>query len=418
MSLSPYASHHRTVPLLGIRKFRNPWPSANSLSLEQLVTSGPWLARPLTALEGAVEGVKRVVPDWGHPQLEELGREGSGGEYIRGTWLGHAGAFVEIPLEQADGRKGPRSLKLLFDPIFSLRAGPTSFFGPKRMHEAPCAVSDLPGVDVVFISHNHYDHLDLATILEVQRLWPRTRYFAGLGNKPWFVARGIPPDQVFEMDWWDEVNLPSSAFPSATPRSSRSSAPSALSSGAREAIRITCVPAQHESDGSGKPPPSRRPTPPRWFRKGAVYHAGDTGYRSFRSSPFTCPVFPAIGQEYGPFDLAFIPIWRGGTLGFVSALGLRLCHRNLPSAMHTSPTDAVRIHREVCSRNTVGIHFGTFQGSPLEALEALQELEDACSDMRVGDLRDPKERKRGRMGRLDIGETYVVKILEQEVVEQ
>ncbi|GAA6008839.1 uncharacterized protein JCM10292_002617, partial [Rhodotorula paludigena] len=65
MSLSPYASHRRTVPLLGIRKFRNPWPSATSLSLEQLVTSGPWLARPLTGLDGAVEDVKRVVPDWG-----------------------------------------------------------------------------------------------------------------------------------------------------------------------------------------------------------------------------------------------------------------------------------------------------------------------------------------------------------------
>ncbi|TNY23092.1 Metallo-hydrolase/oxidoreductase [Rhodotorula diobovata] len=335
---------------------------------------GPWLARPLRELEDVVEDVRVVQPDWGRRELRQRRRDraarasGASGadalegdeegntEVICGTWVGHAGAFVEIPLRapsstsRSSSSTGASStLKVLFDPIFSARASPVTWFGPKRMREAPCSVEDLPGVDIVAISHNHYDHLDLATILAVRAKWPRARYFVGLGNKPWFLARGISARQVFEMDWWDEVTLPAS-----------------------------------------------------------VFLDGDTGYRPIASSPLTSPVFSALGRSHGPFDLSFIPIWRGGTLGFISALGLRLCQENLPTATHASPSDAVQIHLDARSRNTVGIHFGTFQGSHLEALEALHALEMACDEAGVRDLGDAKEGKRGQMGRLDIGETLVV----------
>lgn len=120
----------------------------------------------------------------------------------------------------------------------------------------------------------------------------------------------------------------------------------------------------------------------RMTRKGAVYHGGDTGYRPHRKSTEVCPAFEEIGRKYGPFDLSFIPIWRGGSLGFVSAVGLRvslpfsssfrLCdilrseltldlsftlqlhHENIASALHGSPTDGVDIHLDVKSRNSIG----------------------------------------------------------------
>ncbi|GAA5844345.1 hypothetical protein JCM9279_001776 [Rhodotorula babjevae] len=398
MSTSPLAPHHRADPLTGRTSFFNPWRSAYLPSLADLFR-GPWLSRPMHELKGLVENVKVVEPDWGRRELRRRARErkrgalaldglddaggGNGeGEVICGTWVGHAGAFVEIPLGPAPASttstSSPRpTLKLLFDPMFSARASPVTWFGPKRMREAPCPVEDLPGVDVVLISHNHYDHLDLATILAVHAKWPRAVYCVGLGNAPWFVARGIPARQVHEMDWWEEAVFPASFFLE-PPKSRRPPGPTARS--ADEEVRVTCVPAQHTSD-----------------------------------SPLTSPVFPALGAQYGPFDLSFIPIWRGGTLGFVSALGLRLCQENLPTATHASPSDAVQIHLDVRSRNTVGIHFGTFQGSHLEALEALHELEGACSEAGVRDLRDEKEGKRGRMGRVDIGETLVVSVCAQTV---
>ncbi|KPV73456.1 uncharacterized protein RHOBADRAFT_22437 [Rhodotorula graminis WP1] len=379
--------------------------------------------------------------------------------------------------------------------MFSARASPVTWFGPKRMREAPCLVEDLPGVDLVLISHNHYDHLDLATILAVHARWPRAMYCVGLGNAPWFIARGISPDQVREMDWWEEVVFPASQFLD-RPTSGRRRAPRA--EGAAEEIWVTCVPAQHTSGRSlldqrktlwcgwvverlarakvatlpASFPPATSPSSSfptsrtsfrasssiatssdtlldpfddshgvdyaawarravegglpaararaeetmataRWVRRGSVYHAGDTGCRPCAGSPLTSPVFSALGAEYGPFDLSFIPIWRGGTLGFISALGLRLCQENLPTSTHASPTDAVQIHLDVRSRNTVGIHFGTFQGSHLEALEALHELESACDEAGVRNLRDEKGGKRGRMGRVDIGETIVVPVRAQ-----
>jgi N-acyl-phosphatidylethanolamine-hydrolysing phospholipase D len=95
-------------------------------------------------------------------------------------------------------------------------------------------------------------------------------------------------------------------------------------------------------------------------RKGAIYHAGDTGYRRISKSTPICPIFKEIGQKLGPFDLSFILIWRGGSLGFISYLGLKLLHNNIPSALHSTPADAINIHNDVLSRNTVAVHFRTF----------------------------------------------------------
>lgn len=180
MSTSPVAPHHRVSALTGRTSFFNPWASAYLPSFADLFR-GPWLSRPMHELEGIVEDVKVVEPDWGRRELRRRARERKRGalaldndngddhvgndddDVICGTWVGHTGAFVEIPLGPAPTSASTSSssssscrptLKLLFDPMFSSRASPVTWFGPKRMREAPCPVEDLPGVDMVLISHN------------------------------------------------------------------------------------------------------------------------------------------------------------------------------------------------------------------------------------------------------------------------
>src|SRR6202012_3025795 len=143
-------------------------------------------------------------------------------------------------------------------------------------------------------------------------------------------------------------------------------------------------------------------------RRGAVYHAGDTGYRRTSRSSVICPIFREIGERFGPFDLSFIPIWRGGTLGFFSYWGLRLSHHDFPAAHHASPADAIAIHLDVKSRNSIGIHFGTFVGSENESYEAMVEFAQACDNQSVASFDRQTEDERGRAGLLDIGASLAV----------
>ncbi|GAA5960770.1 hypothetical protein JCM21900_006867 [Sporobolomyces salmonicolor] len=515
-------SHHSST-LRGGVYYRNPWPSASAPSLTELLFGGAWLGWPKLNLHHHrhARELRVVKPDWGAAKVRELEekedelRQSMGArdgrrrpKYLRGTWLGHASVLVEIPLEPVEGvaneegdrekgKGGQRTLKLLFDPIFSERAGPTSYTGPGRIRPPPCKIEDLPGVDAVLISHNHYDHLDYASIAAVRKKCPKARYFVPLGNKSWLTSAGVDESQIHELDWWDAVQLCPRDFAldlSALPKSLAQIADEATAKVAdpwdRERIRFTCVPAQHNSGrsptdqaatlwsgwvvehlvysgpSSDTPSPSSStssstsilspavdgefssagtpttiatssgpsPSPAlseatqtlmpaasmrlqtsrgskvpdyarRVTRKGAIYHAGDTGYRRHRKSSEICPAFEELGRKYGPFDLSFIPIWRGGSFGFVSAIGLRLQHENITSALHGSPADAVNIHLDVKSRNSVGIHFGTFIGAESEALEAVIELNEAIEDAGVRYLDDPNEDEKGRMGITDVGET-------------
>ncbi|GAA6064330.1 hypothetical protein JCM10212_003575 [Sporobolomyces blumeae] len=552
-------SHHYTT-VTGHRSFRNPWPSASPPSVSELLFGGSWFGWPKLHLHKHkfARELKVLKPDWGDKRVAELerreadDRKRAGGDngrkrskYIRGTWLGHAAAFVEIPLEaqqdkadvtaskvgsevESDPDSQPsreRTIKLLFDPIFSERAGPTSYTGPGRIRPAPCQAEDLPGVDAILISHNHYDHLDVATVQSVLKKWPKVKFFVPLENKEWVKSLGVDESQIHEMDWWDDIQLSPRDFEFQSPEGTTlakiedEAAESQDNGFDRERIRFTCVPAQHNSgrspadqgstlwcgwvvehliysgppdikvspvsspptaaspspaDGSDpnagrsldSTPSSKRHTPGgqdeispvaspytsnlaagggvseaaealgnststqtktlegtragefrrRTIRKGAVYHGGDTGYRPHRKSDETCPAFREIGRKYGPFDLSFIPIWRGGSLGFVSAVGLRLHHENIASALHGSPTDGVDIHLDVKSHNSIGIHFGTFIGAESESLEAIIELQQAVEDAGVKTLDDPNEDEKGRMGVVDLGETYCVPVEDLVIV--
>jgi N-acyl-phosphatidylethanolamine-hydrolysing phospholipase D len=139
-------------------------------------------------------------------------------------------------------------------------------------------------------------------------------------------------------------------------------------------------------------------------RKVSVYHAGDTGYMT-ESGPSPC--FAEIGEKYGPFDLAMIPIWRGGSLSFIAAAGLRLVNRELLDGLHASPAHAVMLHKDVRAKHSLAMHFATFAGSDDEALEPLIELVAAREEAGVGDWREE-----GGFGWLDVGGTATVPISE------
>ncbi|OAV99050.1 hypothetical protein PTTG_25441 [Puccinia triticina 1-1 BBBD Race 1] len=462
-SLSPGASpptHH----LPGGSGFRNPWPSASSSQashLAHLINNGIPLQlakKPSTDLKPVrtLPADLKLYASHAHPAPPS--------NTLVSTWLGHAGYLVQFPMlsRAASSQQKPRPFRILFDPMFSVRAGPTQWTGPKRLKPSPCHIKQIPTVDICFISHSHYDHLDYDTIQELSQRQPHLKYFVPLGLKAWFDCVSVPSDQVVELDWWQSRDWDPAVRSSqqATPVD-RASAGSSTDD-ASASIRLTCVPAQHSSGRSlldqntslwcgwiveqigpdsppppSDPPPSSSPTqgprPPlsvttttnttntnttsttstssnqqafgdhRDRRKCCVYFAGDTGYRSQHDRELTCPAFKEIGERFGPIDFSMIPIWRGGTLSFVSWAGLRISDPNFLVVHHASPEDAVRIHQDVRSKHSIGIHHSCFIGNDLESLEALVELDRAKDLYNVPPFDHPFG-----FGVVDVGETVEI----------
>ena len=150
---------------------------------------------------------------------------------LRAIWLGHACYYVEFP----------SGLRVLFDPVFEDRCSPFSWLGPKRFTEAPCQIKDIPVIDAVVISHNHYDHLSHPTVTEIAKKHPNCHFFAPLGNKAWFNSSGI--HSVTELDWWDERDITLS--PSVQEHTQVETAGEAKSVAAEIKARISCLPCQH-----------------------------------------------------------------------------------------------------------------------------------------------------------------------------
>jgi N-acyl-phosphatidylethanolamine-hydrolysing phospholipase D len=94
---------------------------------------------------------------------------------------------------------------VLFDPVFTPRCSPFTFMGPKRYTDIPCEIFDIPSIDAVIISHNHYDHLSHPTIMEIKEKHPNVHFFVPLGNKNWFLKCGI--HNVTELDWWESRDI-------------------------------------------------------------------------------------------------------------------------------------------------------------------------------------------------------------------
>jgi N-acyl-phosphatidylethanolamine-hydrolysing phospholipase D len=224
------------------------------------------------------------------------------------TWIGHATTLV-----QASG------LNVLTDPMFSERASPVQWMGPKRAQPPGLAMADLPAIDVVLISHNHYDHLDVASVKALdQRAGGATLFLVPLGLAPWFRELGI--EKVIELDWWQSHQV--------------------------GGVRFHLTPVQHWSArGVG----DRRQTLwGGWAAFGADFHwyfSGDSGYsQDFKD---TRAHFAAQEAEGGGFDLALIAVGAYKPEWFMHG-------------QHVTPAEAVRVHRDLGAKRSMGVHWGTF----------------------------------------------------------
>jgi N-acyl-phosphatidylethanolamine-hydrolysing phospholipase D len=250
--------------------------------------------------------VRRAVQSLSSPRAFDAPRVANDGAALRSnprppaiTWIGHATLLVQV-----DG------LSVLTDPQWSDRAGPTSWFGPKRLGPPGLAFEDLPRIDVVVISHDHYDHLDLSTVKRLAAAHDPL-FVVPLGMKAWFADNGMT--RVEELDWWQEHE--------------------------HRGVRFVCVPAQHFSqrslwDGSRRLWAS-------WVvvaRGKRLYFGGDTGYFSG---------FTEAGRRLGPFDLAALPI--GAYLP-----------PEIMKLVHLTPEEAVQAFVDLDARVILGMHWGTF----------------------------------------------------------
>lgn len=214
------------------------------------------------------------------------------------TWIGHATVLVQYA-----------GINILTDPIFSQRASPFSFMGPKRATQPALSIEQLPEIHIVLISHNHYDHLDECT---VKAIGDGAAWLVPLEYQAWFAERGVT--NVIEFDWWDSREI--------------------------GGARVTATPSQH------------------WTGRGLLdryeqlwaawavqidgfkfWFGGDTGYRQ--------KIFTEIGRRLGPFDLGLIPV--GG-----------YAPRWFMKDMHVNPEEAVQLHRDIGARFSLGIHWGAF----------------------------------------------------------
>ncbi|HUF11498.1 MAG TPA: methylmalonyl Co-A mutase-associated GTPase MeaB [Longimicrobiales bacterium] len=273
--------------------------------------------------------VPRGTPDFDAPRARP--------DEITATWIGQASWLLQLG-----------GLNLLTDPVFSLRASPMSWSGPKRLSPPGIALADLPPIDAVLLSHDHYDHLDAPSVRALRdRCGDDLTWFVPLGFADWFARRGIL--RVVELDWWQDATLP---LPGGGGSLRVTAAPAQhwCRRGPRDTARLWCswtarvVADVPRADG-------RRPP-------GAVWFVGDSGY---------CPVFRDIGERLGPFDLSLVPIGAYEPRWFMKAA-------------HMNPEEAVQAYVDVGGTGVfAGMHWGTFILTDEPVLEPPQRVRAAWS---------------------------------------
>jgi L-ascorbate metabolism protein UlaG (beta-lactamase superfamily) len=245
-----------------------------------------------------------------------------GREEVVVTFVGHATFLIQVG-----------TANVLIDPVYSGRASPSSFAGPRR-HRAPgVRFDDLPAISLVLLSHNHYDHCDLGTLRLLERRF-HPPVVTPLGNGPLLRSAGF--SQVEEIDWWQA---------------------------AREApLPITLTRAQHFS---ARGPFDRNRALWGGFLIEAgglrILHAGDSGYG---------PHFHEIAARLGPIDLALLPIGANEPRWFRKDI-------------HMNPAEAVQAHLDLGARQSIAMHFGTFQLTPEGIDEPVRELANALRERGV-----------------------------------
>jgi L-ascorbate metabolism protein UlaG (beta-lactamase superfamily) len=244
-------------------------------------------------------------------------------DVIRVTLIGHATVLLQVA-----------GLNILTDPVWSERAGPLSWLGVKRVRPPAIAFADLPPIDVILLSHSHYDHLDRPTLAALERR-DRPLVVTGLN-----VGSVTPSTNVVELDWWQRHTINTD-------------------------IAVTYVPAEHFS---ARGPFDRNKTLWGGFvletPAGAVYFAGDSG---------DGPHFAAIRDRLGPMTLSLLPI--GAYLP-----------RWFMAPVHMNPAEAVAASETLQSRVTLPIHFGTFRLADDAFDEPLLVLQEKLAARRAADL--------------------------------
>lgn len=264
------------------------------------------------------------------------------------TWIGHASVLLQVG-----------GLNILMDPIFSERASPVSFLGPRRAQAPGLSLDELPRIDVVLISHNHYDHCDLPTLQALQRqAGGPPLLLVPLGNADWAREEGLA--RVQELDWWQSTTV--------------------------GGVELMLTPVQH---WSGRGLHDRMRT--LWggwavlAPQARVFFSGDTGY----SKDFT-DIAQRLSARFGEaagtplFDLALIAIGAYAPRWFMTS-------------QHINPAEAVQVHQDLRAARSIGIHWGTFELTDEPLDEPPQALAQARAQAGL---------KEEDFGVLAIGQTY------------
>ncbi|QBJ97420.1 hypothetical protein ERC79_16855 [Rhodococcus sp. ABRD24] len=249
------------------------------------------------------------------------------------TWFGHSSVLIEI-----DGHR------VLADPVWSERVSPSTVLGPSRMHPVPVALADLPPIDAVVISHDHYDHLDQATIITLTDT-QTAMFVVPIGVGAHLRRWKVPEDRIIELDWDEQADI--------------------------AGLTLTCAEARHFS-GRGL---ARDTTLwASWVIVGPrrkVFFGGDSGYT---------PRFADLGRRYGPFDVTLLPVGA--------------YDERWPD-IHMNPEEAVRTHVDVGGSLLVPVHWATFNlafhpwGEPISrAIEAATAAGVALAVPMVGQRLD------------------------------
>lgn len=233
---------------------------------------------------------------------------------LRITWLGHSSFIVEI-----DG------VTLLVDPVWGERTSPFSWLGPKRWYAPPLPLEELPPIDAVVISHDHYDHLDMPTVEGLKG--QISKWVVPLGVGAHLERWGVESDQILELDWWDSISV--------------------------KDVQLHCTPARHFS---GRGVTTRNSTLwAGWALVGPehrVFYSGDTALH---------PQLAEIGERLGPFDVtlvesgAYSPLWRD---------------------VHLGPEQAVIAHELARGKVLLPVHWGLFDLAPHSWVEPIQRVRE------------------------------------------
>ena len=269
--------------------------------------------------------IQRKAPKWVTDRSARIGIPPAlvSGERLLVTFVNHSTVLIQTA-----------GVNILTDPIWSDRASPVSFAGPKRFSRHGVDLDKLPPIHIVLLSHNHYDHMDIPTLRKLQQQHA-PRVYVPLGNARHLEPAGMR--RVQELDWWNSDRY-------------------------SEQLTIHCTPAQHFS-GRGLTDRNRALWCSWIFETthGRIYFAGDTGFG---------PHFADTKRRFGDFRLAVLPIGAYDP-------------RWVMSPVHMDPEEAVRAHEILAPQVSIGIHHGTFQLTDEPQYEPRQRIQRLAGERRI-----------------------------------